>query len=105
MPGNFFYRLGKRSEIIALLITLLMVVGFTATTEGVWLSMINMREVLRVTAILAIIAIGQSLVMTAGEIDISVGSVFGVAGIIYLALVPQYGVLPAVGGRCSRQAW
>lgn len=96
MPGNFFYRLGKRSEIIALLITLLMVVGFTATTEGVWLSMINMREVLRVTAILAIIAIGQSLVMTAGEIDISVGSVFGVAGIIYLALVPQYGVLPAV---------
>ena len=96
MQGNIFYFLSKRGEIIALLIAVLMVIGFTASSDGVWLSMINMREVLRVTAVLAIMAMGQSLVMTAGEIDISVGSVFGIAGIIYLALVPGYGVIGAV---------
>ncbi len=95
-PRDFFRLLSKRSEVIALLITVLMVIGFTATTDGIWLSMTNMREVLRVTAILSIIAMGQAMVMTVGEIDISVGSVFGVAGIIYLALAPEYGVLGAV---------
>ena len=95
-PRDFFLLLSKRGEFIALLITVLMIIGFTATTDGVWLSMTNLREVLRVTAVLSIIAIGQSLVMTVGEIDISVGSVFGVAGIIYLALAPEYGVLGAV---------
>lgn len=94
--GNLLHFVSRRSETIVFLIALFMILGFTATTDGVWLSLINLREVLRVTAILSIIALGQALVITVGEIDISVGSVFGVAGIVYLALVPQQGVLVAV---------
>ena len=88
--------LRKRSEVGAAVVTLLIIVGFTATTDGVWLSEANMREVLRVTSILAIMAFGEALVITTGEIDISVGSIFGIAGIIYIALGPQIGAPLAI---------
>lgn len=88
--------LRKRTEIGVAVIALLLVIGFTATTGGVWLRAANIREVIRVTSILAIMAFGEALVITTREIDISVGSTFGIAGIIYLALAPQLGVLPAV---------
>ena len=55
-----------------------------------------MREVLRVTSVLAIMAFGEALVITTGEIDISVGSTFGVVGIVYLALGHQIGVPLAI---------
>jgi simple sugar transport system permease protein/ribose transport system permease protein len=41
-------------------------------------------------------AFGESLVITAGEIDISVGSVFGIGALVYLGLVPITGVAPAI---------
>jgi simple sugar transport system permease protein/ribose transport system permease protein len=50
-----------------------------------------MREVLRVTSILAIMAFGEALVITTGEIDISIGSIFGIVGIIFIALGPHTG--------------
>jgi simple sugar transport system permease protein len=83
--------LRKRAEIGAALVTLIIVVGFAATTGGSWLSSGNMKEVLRVTSILAIMAFGEALVITTGEIDISVGSTFGVVGVLYIALGPQLG--------------
>jgi simple sugar transport system permease protein/ribose transport system permease protein len=55
-----------------------------------------MREVLRVTSILAIIALGEALVITTGEIDISVGSIFGIVGILYIAIGPQIGAPLAI---------
>jgi simple sugar transport system permease protein/ribose transport system permease protein len=86
----------KRPEVVAAVVTILLVIGFTATTGGVWLSNANMREVLRVTSILAVMAFGEALVITTGQIDISVGSIFGVAGIIYLAFGPHVGAPLAI---------
>jgi simple sugar transport system permease protein/ribose transport system permease protein len=88
--------LRKRTEVGVAIITLLLIVGFTATSQGVWLSEANMREVLRVTSILAMIAFGEALVITTGEIDISVGSIFGIVGIIYIAIGPAIGAPPAI---------
>ncbi len=88
--------LRKRTEVAVAAITLLLILGFTATSQGVWLSEANMREVLRVTSILAIIAFGEALVITTGEIDISVGSTFGIVGIIYIAIGPYIGVPLAI---------
>jgi simple sugar transport system permease protein/ribose transport system permease protein len=88
--------LRKRTEVGIAVITLVLIVGFTATSQGVWLSQGNMREVLRVTSILAIIAFGEVLVITTGEIDISVGSTFGIVGIIYVAIGPQVGAPLAI---------
>ncbi len=88
--------LRKRAEAGAAVVTLLLVLGFTATSNGAWLSQDNMREVLRLTAILAIMAFGEALVITVGEIDISVGSIFGITGIIYISLGPQIGTPVAI---------
>ncbi len=88
--------LRKRTEVAVAAITLLLILIFTMTSEGVWLSEANMREVLRVTAILAIIAFGEALVITTGEIDISVGSTFGIVGIIYIAIGPSIGAPLAI---------
>jgi simple sugar transport system permease protein/ribose transport system permease protein len=88
--------LRKRTEVAVAAVTLLLILVFTATSEGVWLSEANMREVLRVTSILAIIAFGEALVITTGEIDISVGSTFGIVGIIYIAIGPSIGAPLAI---------
>ncbi len=88
--------LRKHTEVGAAVVTILVVIGFTATSGGVWLSNANMREVLRVTSILAVMAFGEALVITTGQIDISVGSIFGVAGIIYLAFGPHVGAPVAI---------
>jgi len=96
MPRQWIGILRKRTEVGAAVVTILLVIGFTATTEGVWLSNANMREVLRVTSILAMMAFGEALVITTGQIDVSVGSIFGVVGILFLALGPQIGAPLAI---------
>lgn len=86
----------KRPEIGVIFVALVLVVAFSSSTEGVWLNLLNRREVLRVTAILAILGIGEMFVISTGQIDISVGSIFGIAGILYIGLTPSVGPLPAV---------
>src|SRR5664279_629768 len=86
----------KHTEVGSALITIFLIVGFTVTTNGVWLSNGILQEVLRGTSILAIIAFGEALVITTGEIDISVGSIFGVVGLIYIALGPHIGAPLAI---------
>lgn len=88
--------LHRRLEVGAAAVAILITILFTQTSNGIWLSIANMREVLRVTSVLAIIAFGEALVITVGEIDISVGSIFGIVGLTYLALAPQVGVPPAL---------
>src|SRR5262249_49082657 len=61
-----------------------------------WLTHDILGEVLRLTSVLAIMAFGEALVITTGEIDISVGSIFGFVGIIYIAIAPQVGVPLAI---------
>src|SRR6266545_6898766 len=96
MQRQLMALLHKRIEVGVAIVALVLVIGFTASTRGVWLSSANLREVLRVTAILAIMAFGVALVITTGEIDISVGSTFGLVGITYLTLASQIGALPAI---------
>ncbi len=96
MRGRVIGFMRKRIEIGAAIVAVLLIFGFTQASDGVWLSITNMREVLRVTAVLSIMAFGEALVITVGEIDISVGSVFGIVGLTYMAFAPQAGVLPAV---------
>ncbi len=84
--------LRRRIEVGAAVVTVLIIVGFTQASNGVWLSTTNMQEVLRVTSVLAIMAFGEALVITVGEIDISVGSVFGIVGLTYLALASRVSV-------------
>ena len=70
--------------------TVLIVAFFLVGTDGLWLS--SIPSVLRVTAVVGVIAIGQALLMTCGEIDLSVGSVFAVAGVVFIGFMDQFGM-------------
>lgn len=53
---------------------------FTFTTEGAYLSARNISNLLRQTAITGILAVGMVFVIIAAEIDLSVGSMMGLLG-------------------------
>lgn len=91
-----FRRLARRhAEIGILLIAAALVIAFAATSGGRWANAYNFASIAQVTATLAIMAIGVALVMCTGEIDISVGSVFGFSALIYLGTSPHLGTVPA----------
>lgn len=57
-----------------------------------WWSVRTLSNVLHFTSILALIAMGQALVIIAKEIDLSVGSVYGLTGVAFITLQPSLGV-------------
>jgi simple sugar transport system permease protein/ribose transport system permease protein len=65
--------------------------AFAVITQGSWLSVGNMQSLSQVTAVLAVIAFGEAIVIATGEIDISVGSVSGIGALAFLGLAPVVG--------------
>ncbi|SMD06643.1 ABC transporter permease [Primorskyibacter flagellatus] len=76
----------KHSEIGIFLIAILLIVFFAATSEGRWNNSYNISTILQITATLGLMTLGVALVVGTGEIDISVGSTFGMSALIYLFL-------------------
>lgn len=87
--------LRKHPETSALVVCAVISVVFVGVTGGMWGSVGNMQSVLQITAILAIMAMGVALVITTGEIDISVGSTFGIGALCFLGLGNEYGAFVA----------
>jgi ribose transport system permease protein len=58
---------------------------------GYWLSVGSMQSLSQVTAVLAVMAFGEAIVIATGEIDISVGSVSGIGALAFLGLAPVVG--------------
>ena len=84
------------SETLVVGVAIVLVAIFVAISRGLWASPYNLASVLQVVATLGIMALGEALVITSGEIDISVGSTFGFSAITYLGLVPHLGSVPAL---------
>jgi ribose transport system permease protein len=78
------------------IILLVLAVFLSVFTRG-FLTGINLSNLVRQTAINGIVALGMTIVIIAGGIDLSVGSVVGFAG-IFVALLMKNGtpVIPAV---------
>lgn len=93
---NALKYLSGRPEISVVIGALLLVAFFAIGTDGAWLG--SIPSVLRITAQVGIIAIGQALLMTSGEVDLSVGSIFAISGVVFLTLLGAGGlsVLPAM---------
>jgi ribose transport system permease protein len=79
----------RHAEIGIFLIAVLLVVVFSASSDGRWANAYNIGTILQVTATLGLMSIGVALVIGLGEIDISVGSTFGMGALAYLLLVTQ----------------
>jgi ribose transport system permease protein len=78
---RFFASAAGRS--IGLMIALLVLVAVGAVTAGSdFMNYNNMLVILRLASVIGVVAIGVTFVITAGGIDLSVGSVLGLASIM-----------------------
>lgn len=65
-----------KPELAALILLLLLMGIFQSQSEGVFLSLDNLRGVLGILPEMALVAIGVTVLMICGEFDLSVGAVF-----------------------------
>ena len=74
-----------------------------AALAPVMLSPESLAGLLRAMQFLAIVAVGQAVLMIAGELDLSVGAVAGLSSILAAWLMKEAGwpVGAALAGRCS----
>jgi ribose/xylose/arabinose/galactoside ABC-type transport system permease subunit len=89
--GGLLPRLAQYGIYLALLILVLV---FTASSD-VFLTGANLLNVLRQVSIIGICAVGLTFVLLTGGIDLSVGSVIGVAGMTCATLISM-GLTPAL---------
>lgn len=88
MLAKFF----KRSEAPILIGALAVILLFSIIdTEG-WFRVRTLNNILGYTAILGLIAMGETLLIICKEVDLSVGSVYAIVGIAFIALEPTLGV-------------
>jgi len=81
----------RHPEGITISLVILISLAFAVITQGGWLSSGNLQSISQVTAVLAIMAFGEAMVIATGEIDISVGSVSGIGALTFLGLAPMVG--------------
>ncbi len=72
----------------------LLVFAFFALTTDTFLTEFNLINILRNAALIGIVAVGMTYLLIAGEIDLSVGSVFGFLTVIMGLLVVVLGINP-----------
>jgi D-xylose transport system permease protein len=81
MTGNHIKKLFTQYKMLALLIAIALIWSyFSYKTDGGFITPRNMSNLMRQMAITGIVACGMSLVIIAGEIDLSVGSLLGLLG-------------------------
>ena len=71
----------KQSIIYIAFVFLFVIFAITLNKSG-FLSIGNMMNILRQTSLIAIMAVGMSLVLGAGQIDLSIGSLIGVVSLV-----------------------
>jgi len=82
--------------LIQALLVLAILVVVMSTLSPRFLSWINISNLMGQMAVNLIVAAGMTIVMIAGEFDISVGSVVALSAAVSAALMLQIGVIPAI---------
>ncbi len=81
---------------LSFLALLVLVLSFALRKEG-FLTLENWKNIVQATAVVAILAIGQTAVIIAGEIDLSVGQIASVAGCVAAWAMVSHGVSLPLG--------
>ena len=79
---------------VAITLVALVVFAFFSLTTRTFLTEFNLINMLRNAALIGIVAVGMTYLLIAGEIDLSVGSVFGFLNVIMGLLVVAVGHQP-----------
>jgi simple sugar transport system permease protein len=86
-----------KPELAGIVMLVGLVILFEVTSRGVFLSYNNLQGVLGLLPEVALVAIGVTILMIAGEFDLSVGSVFALSPMVMaIAMVAGAPFLPAV---------
>lgn len=85
-----------RTDAPVLVGVIVLYIAFSIANPLDWLSGQTQSNVLQYTSFLGLVAIGESILIVCKEIDLSVGSVYGLAGIAFLTFVPSLGVFGAL---------
>lgn len=84
-------------ERMIFIVAFLLFIMFSIILRGKgFLSFFNILNILRQTAIVSIIAVGFVFVVTSGQIDLSLGSIFGLSSLILAIILQHFGIVPAV---------
>ena len=71
---------------------------FTIVTDGVFLEPRNFSNLMRQTAVTGVLAVGMVMVILAGQIDLSVGSLVGITGMaaVLVQASLHWGLVPSL---------
>ncbi len=92
---DFFKKVGRRPELGILISLIAIVIVFTILSEGKFLRPRNLATLLATGAQLGIMTIGIAFMLISGEIDLSVGSVYGMSALFFIMLSRDLGSVPA----------
>lgn len=92
--GQFLHRLlsDDIGQFVPVLLSLLVIWAYFAATEPAFLSARNMHFLFMQSAVVATLAVGITLVLLIGEIDLAIATVSGVAAAVLAVLLLEHGV-------------
>src|SRR3954469_8228509 len=82
---------------VGVLAAMALLIAFFWLLEPAFLSERNIRAILNVVSFVGIIAIGQTILLVAGEFDLSVGSVAGLSAVVAAKLMTAAALPVSVG--------
>lgn len=88
---TWLQRLVRRPEIGAFIVMIVIIVALAIASDGKAFNALGLKNNIKIIAQYGIIAIGASLLMIAGEFDLSIGSMIGFAGMC-MALMLKWGL-------------
>jgi len=95
-PGRSVFGAVFKARESGIVLALIVLVAVTATQNSRFLSGQSIRDILLGTAILAVLAVGQAVVVITRNIDLSVGSVLGLSAFAVGSLMRDNPGLPVV---------
>ena len=92
--GNAFINALKKSNMTAMAAILVVMIIIASIVSPYFLNVYNLQSVLRDLAFVGMIGIAQSLLLLVGELDLSVGKIACLSGILTGMLMVNVGLNP-----------
>ena len=94
--------MGKKE--LGLLALVLVIGAVTTALNPRFLSSVNLLNMANLIGLFGIFSIGQGLVIITGGIDLAVGSVFALLGVVFIDLLANHGVVAFGAGLAAARA-
>ena len=88
-------RFSKRQDFGAIASAGIIFIVFSVIDPSGWLSLSTLANVSHFSAILGFLAMGEALVLISKEIDLSLGSIYGLVGVAFITLAESLGIVGA----------